>query len=115
MQPATPTSLATTLLAGMKMPTNGPKTASKASAGRTGSAAPTADIGRLFLDGEDERDFRLYDSCDELRKKITAHSMKAGVTQTHFCRDLIEHLHATGKCWTIGSSSRDASDLFAMR
>jgi hypothetical protein len=42
----------------------------------------------LELDGEDEGEVEVYDTCDEVRRKITAHLRNDGVTKASLCRAL---------------------------
>ena len=102
-------------VAGLKIPTKKAKTASTVAGSGGNSAAPTPDISKIVLDDEEERDENqegndgdddeerdvdVFDTCDEIRKKINAHLMKPGVTQAQFCRNLTEQLHGTGKVAT---------------
>lgn len=50
----------------------------------------------------------VYDTCDEIRKKITAHLKTPGLTQAQFCRDLYAQLHAP-KCQ--GFQSKQLADF----
>ena len=77
-------------LAGIKAPKKAKTTASKATV-----ALP--DISKVYLEGEEERDVPVYDTCDELRRKINAHLVKSGVTQAQFCRDIAAQLHDESK------------------
>ncbi|EMR61343.1 hypothetical protein UCREL1_11736 [Eutypa lata UCREL1] len=49
-------------------------------------ASKTFDTGGLRLDGEDRQAVPVYDTCDEVRKKIRAFLKKPDVTQAAFCR-----------------------------
>ncbi|KAK8069949.1 hypothetical protein PG994_006565 [Apiospora phragmitis] len=49
-------------------------------------AAEAVDMGDIKLEGEDEGDVPVYETCDELRKKIRAFLKKDGVTQAALCR-----------------------------
>ncbi|KAI9864358.1 MAG: hypothetical protein M1813_003278 [Trichoglossum hirsutum] len=40
----------------------------------------------LELDGEDEGEVEVYDTCDEIRRKINAHLRNDGVTKASLCR-----------------------------
>jgi hypothetical protein len=42
----------------------------------------------LELDGEGEGEVQVYDTCDEIRRKINAHLRNDGVTKAGFCRTL---------------------------
>jgi hypothetical protein len=39
----------------------------------------------------------VFDSCDEIRRKINAHLKKPGVTQAQFCRDLHAQLQGPSR------------------
>lgn len=51
-------------------------------------AADAIDTGDVKLDGEDEGEVPVYDTCDELRKKVRAFLKKDGVTQAALCRGI---------------------------
>jgi hypothetical protein len=42
----------------------------------------------LKLDEEDEGEVKIYDTCDEIRRKINAHLREGGVTKAGLCRTL---------------------------
>jgi hypothetical protein len=44
----------------------------------------------LKLDGEDEGEVEVYDTCDEIRRKINAHLREDGVTKAGLCRTIGE-------------------------
>jgi hypothetical protein len=46
------------------------------------------DVSAIHLDGEAEGAVPVYDSCDEIRKKIRAYLAKAGISQVGFLRDI---------------------------
>lgn len=50
---------------------------------------PSVDLFSVYLEGEDEGEVEIYDSCDELRRKITAHILDSGMTKATFIRDII--------------------------
>lgn len=75
-------------LAGIK-----PAKKAKATSASASSAAPATDISDISLPGEDNGRVEVYDTCDEIRKKINAHLVKPGVTQAGFCRDLMAQIH----------------------
>ncbi|CAK3943836.1 Hypothetical predicted protein [Lecanosticta acicola] len=76
-------------IAGLKMP---PVKRAKQS-----SASPALDISGILLTGEAFDNVPIYESCDEVRKKINAHLAKPGVTQAQFCRDLAAQYHSETK------------------
>ncbi|KAK8098167.1 uncharacterized protein PG998_013653 [Apiospora kogelbergensis] len=51
-------------------------------------AADAIDTGDVKLDGEDEGEVPVYDTCDELRKKVRAFLKKDCVTQAALCRGI---------------------------
>ncbi|KAJ4251481.1 hypothetical protein NW762_011466 [Fusarium torreyae] len=63
---------------------------------------PLPDISDIHLDGEESDEVPVYDTCDEIRRKINAHLKTPGLTQAQFCRDLYAQLHAP-KCKGIQS------------
>jgi hypothetical protein len=83
-------------MAGIKAPKKA-KAATASSSASTSSAAPITDISNISLDGEESSSVQVYDSCDEIRKKINAHLVKPGITQAAFCRDLAAQLHTGTK------------------
>ncbi|KAG9844004.1 hypothetical protein KCU98_g4207, partial [Aureobasidium melanogenum] len=92
-------------MAGLKIPTKKQKTAANAANAAASSAASssgkkdavTTDISNIHLDGEETDSVEVYDSCDEIRKKIAAHLRKPGVTAAQFCRDLLAQYHSDKK------------------
>jgi len=66
---------------------------------RTSSTAPSfnsagVDISDITLPGEDTDEVPVFDSCDEVRRKLNLHLKRPGVTQAQFCRDMVAQLHA---------------------
>ncbi|KAH0014705.1 hypothetical protein KCU78_g8535, partial [Aureobasidium melanogenum] len=51
------------------------------------------DISDIHLDGEDTDSVPVYDTCDDIRRQITAYLKKPGVTQAQFGRDLLAQFH----------------------
>ncbi|KAK7542078.1 uncharacterized protein J3D65DRAFT_612546 [Phyllosticta citribraziliensis] len=77
---------------------------SKTTTKKKGSGAITAaDLADITLPKEDTDDVEVYDSCDEIRKKINAHLREPGVTQAQFCRDLAAMCHTPKKPKSIQS------------
>ncbi|KAI0884045.1 uncharacterized protein GGS22DRAFT_189171 [Annulohypoxylon maeteangense] len=62
------------------------------STSKTAAAKSLPDISHIYLGGEDEDDVSVWDTCDEVRKKINAHLRTSGVTQAQFCRDIFAQL-----------------------
>ncbi|KAI1454177.1 hypothetical protein F4805DRAFT_440453 [Annulohypoxylon moriforme] len=57
-----------------------------------GTKSSLPDISDIYLNGEDTDDVSVWDTCDEVRKKIRAHLRTSGVTQAQFCRDIYAQL-----------------------
>ena len=49
-----------------------------------------ADLGHIHLPGEEEESVPIYDTCDDVRKKINDHLKLPGITQAGFSRELSE-------------------------
>lgn len=96
-------------LAGLKMPdVKKRQKAAAATAGDSSAAAgpvakksktsvaqdATLDLSNIHLPGEETDSVPVFDSCDEIRKKISAHLKTPGLTQAQFCRDLYAQLRA---------------------
>ena len=47
------------------------------------------DISGVHLPGEETDSVAIFDTCDEVRRKVNAHLKKPGVTQAQFCRDML--------------------------
>lgn len=58
-----------------------------------GSETASTDLSHIVLEGEQHDSVSVYDSCDEIRKKINAHLRKDGVVQAAFLRDLKAQYH----------------------
>lgn len=56
--------------------------------------ANTPDLSEIYLDGEETDSVPIFDTADEIRKKISAHLRTPGLTQAQFCRDLYAQLNA---------------------
>ncbi|CCC08627.1 unnamed protein product [Sordaria macrospora k-hell] len=46
------------------------------------------DVSDIHLEGEETDEVPVYDTCDEIRRKIDAYLRRPGVTQAQFCRDI---------------------------
>ncbi|KAI0476377.1 hypothetical protein GGR56DRAFT_467204 [Xylariaceae sp. FL0804] len=87
--------------AGPSSGSGGKSSSSSKSSGPAAAALP--DISAIELPGEDEDDVPVYDSCDEVRRKLAAHLRKTpGLTQAQLCRDLYAQLRAP-RCKAIQS------------
>ncbi|KAI5778840.1 hypothetical protein EDC01DRAFT_600876, partial [Geopyxis carbonaria] len=55
--------------------------------------ATSTELESVELEGEQQDAVEVYDSCDEIRRKIAAHLRTPGVTQAAFLKDLAAMLH----------------------
>jgi hypothetical protein len=55
------------------------------------------DVSGIKLDGEEEQEVEVYDSCDEVRKKIRAYLASPSVTQAGFLREIAKTFGADKK------------------
>ncbi|KAI9740982.1 MAG: hypothetical protein M1834_002693 [Cirrosporium novae-zelandiae] len=46
------------------------------------------DVSDIHLEGEEDETVEIYDSCDEIRRKINAHLRRAGITRAAFLRTI---------------------------
>ncbi|KAH9900244.1 hypothetical protein F4778DRAFT_740897 [Xylariomycetidae sp. FL2044] len=78
------------------------KASTSASSSKTIATLPAAHELReqIPLEGDETDEVPVFDTCDEIRRKINAHLKTPGLTQTQFCRDLYAQLSAP-KCKTI--------------
>lgn len=59
-----------------------------------GSSDVLPDISNILLDGEDDNAVPIYDTCDEIRRKINGHLIRTpGLTEAEFRRALFAQLH----------------------
>lgn len=72
----------------LKKASSKPKKAKTTAAAAKDAAASLFDVGGVGLPGEAEGDVAIYDTCDEVRKKIRAFLAKDGVTQAAFVREI---------------------------
>jgi len=64
----------------------------------------SVDLSAIHLDGEQTDSAEVYDTCDEIRRKINACLKKPGVTQAPFLKDLHTQFHDKEKApKTLGS------------
>ncbi|KAI0105681.1 hypothetical protein GGR51DRAFT_518791 [Nemania sp. FL0031] len=88
--------------------------------GKPSSAAPAKtktvdslpDISGIHLAGEETDNVPVYDTCDEIRRKINLHLKTPGLTQAQFCRDIHAQLKVP-KCKSI--QSKQLADFRAMK
>ncbi|KAK5129512.1 hypothetical protein LTR08_003203 [Meristemomyces frigidus] len=99
-------------IAGLKMP-NKNKKAKTSNDGDNGNGNSKAnhlgrpDISDIHLPNQDSDSVPVYDSCDEVRRKIAAHLRKPEVTQAQFCRDLYAQMHTDKRPKKFQSSHID--------
>lgn len=79
-------------------------TAGGAGARGGGDAPPAAAWRAVTLPGADRDAVPVFDTCDEVRRKINAHLRKPGVTQAAFLRELLEQFSAEGKPSSLQSA-----------
>lgn len=107
-------------IAGLKLPTASSKkakTTSQASAGAKassgasnggggggGGAPDGGDWRQIELPGEATDSVPVYDTCADVRRKISAHLREPKITQAQFCRDLYAQLHGPEKGASIQTS-----------
>lgn len=70
---------------GLTMPNKKAKKAADAK-GKETDKTMNYDVSDIHLDGEEEEEVEIYDTCDELRRKIAAHLRVPGMTQAAICR-----------------------------
>jgi hypothetical protein len=91
-------------IAGLKMPVKKQKTDEEESGkgdgkakGKTAGKAAVVDVSDIVLDGEENDEVPVFDSCDEVRKKISAYIQRPGVTQASLCREIHAQLKGPGR------------------
>ncbi|PYH93308.1 hypothetical protein BO71DRAFT_327953, partial [Aspergillus ellipticus CBS 707.79] len=62
--------------------------AKRAKKNTTAPAGPHFDVAGVHLDGEENMQVKIFDTCDVVRRKIKAHLRKQGVTQAGFLRQI---------------------------
>ncbi|KAI1090777.1 hypothetical protein F5B19DRAFT_494049 [Rostrohypoxylon terebratum] len=69
--------------------------AARGPASKAAAAGVTSlpDISNIVLPGEEVDDVSVWDTCDEVRKKINAHLRTTGMSQAQFCREIFAQLH----------------------
>ncbi|EGY16081.1 hypothetical protein VD0002_g3351 [Verticillium dahliae] len=55
---------------------------------RRGVESKDLDVSGITLEGESEQAVKVYDTCDDVRRKINAFLRKPDVTQAAFCREI---------------------------
>ncbi|EMC99484.1 hypothetical protein BAUCODRAFT_29835 [Baudoinia panamericana UAMH 10762] len=49
-----------------------------------------SELADIYLDHEENETVPIYDSCNDVRKKVKAYVKKSGTSQAAFCRELSE-------------------------
>ncbi|KAK8039016.1 hypothetical protein PG993_007427 [Apiospora rasikravindrae] len=85
----------------------------RSSRNSSSSSGSLPDISDIHLDGEEDDAVPIFDTCDEIRRKISAHLRKTpGLTEAEFRRTLFAQLHKSkGK----GIQSKQLSDFRGAR
>lgn len=65
------------------------------------------DVSQIHLEGEDTDSVPIYVTCDDIRRQISAHLRRDGVTKASFCRDMFAQLHADTKGSGLTASQLD--------
>ncbi|KAF7971358.1 hypothetical protein HWV62_21388 [Athelia sp. TMB] len=76
------------------------------------AAGVTGDLFSISLPGEEEGKVEIYDSCDELRKKINAH-LAGGPTKAAFLRDILRA--AASPEYPIKLQAKQLGDFLALK
>ncbi|KAF2493533.1 hypothetical protein BU16DRAFT_551352 [Lophium mytilinum] len=61
------------------------------------AAAASNNVASVSIPGEETDAVDIYDTCDEIRRKINLHLKKDGVTQAGFLRDLMAQYHKSDR------------------
>ncbi|KAF2030612.1 hypothetical protein EK21DRAFT_88734 [Setomelanomma holmii] len=69
----------------------------KAKTVEPGSKDAVPSVQEIVLEGEMDDSVLVFDTCDEIRRKISAHLKKPGVTQAAFLRDVAAQYHTEPK------------------
>jgi hypothetical protein len=77
-------------LAGVKMPRKKQKTEEGKSTSSNKDDKDKYDVSEIHLDGEDHERVPIFDTCDDIRKKINAHLRTASTTNAGFVRKIAE-------------------------
>ena len=62
------------------------------------------DSSNVHLSGEEHDDIRVYDTCDEVRRKVSAYLKRTGATRAQFCRILHAQFNSRSAPASIQSS-----------
>lgn len=91
------------------------KTSVSAASASSSSITPAGatDLFSVHLEGEEDGTVEIYDSCDELRRKIYKHLATTGATKAQFLRDLI--CAASFPDYSFKLQSKQLADFLALR
>jgi hypothetical protein len=83
-------------IAGIKMPRKKAKTVdAKDSQETTKNDEPKLDVSDIHLEGEEKGEIPIYDTCDEVRRKINAQFRDSSMTQAAFLREIAKCIPGT--------------------
>jgi hypothetical protein len=83
-------------LAGVKMPRKKAKTVdARDGKGTTKNDEPKQDVSDIHLEGEETGEVPIYDTCDEVRRKINAQFRDSSMTQAAFLREIAKCIPGT--------------------
>lgn len=77
-------------LAGIKMPRKKQKTDDTKDTNSKPNEKDKYDVSEVHLDGEDQESVPIFDTCEDIRKKISAHLRTATTTNAGFVRQIAE-------------------------
>ncbi|KAK4144879.1 uncharacterized protein C8A04DRAFT_11100 [Dichotomopilus funicola] len=61
------------------------------------AAAQAYDVSNVYMDGQEDDDVPVFDTCDEIRRKIKAHLKRPGVTQAQLYREIYGQLYGPSR------------------
>ncbi|SLM41049.1 hypothetical protein LPUS_11936 [Lasallia pustulata] len=73
---------------GIKIPPTSNKKQKVNGGGEKSGAIGVEELKKVHLDSEENEQVEIYDTCDEVRRKIAAHLRRPGVTGAGFCRNI---------------------------
>lgn len=82
---------------GEKESESSPKSKSGKTSSSSSSSGPNKDFLQTELPGEPTDSVPVYDTCDDVRRKVAAWLREPKVTQAQFCRDLHAQMHTDEK------------------
>lgn len=90
--------------AGANASPGGSKGSSGGGGGSPGGPGGPGDFRQIELPGEATDSVPVYDTCADVRRKISAYLREPGNTQAQFCRDLYAQLHGPDRGSSLQSS-----------